>query len=82
MEYVVPNLPVAVIDISRTGIGGTIPDLMGNGSMKHLEQLIADFTDLAGSLPESLSVASNLTFLSLGGAHAIWTGYVLLQLLS
>ena len=75
MEYVVPSLPlIESIVISRTGISGTIPDLVGNDSLRNLKELDAAFTDLSGSLPESLSVASTLMILLLGGTGTMWYG--------
>lgn len=72
-----PTLPlIESIVVSRTGIGGTIPDLVGNDSMRNLKVLDAAFTDLSGSLPESLSVASTLMILQLGGTRTMWSGYV------
>lgn len=77
MEYAVPDWPrIESIVITRTALTGSIPDYVGNGSLRHLTQLVADYTLLSGSLPESLSVASNLTYLSLGSLEATWTGYV------
>ena len=77
MEYVVPDLSrIENVVISRTGIGGSIPDLVDNDSLRNLKELDTAFTDLSGSLPESLSVASDLVNLQLGGPRALWTGYV------
>jgi len=76
MEYAVPYWPqIEEIDISRTSISGVIPDKIGNGSMRNLERFAADNTLLAGSLPDTLSFASNLKLLTLGQMDfMIWRG--------
>jgi len=76
MEYAVPYWPqIEEIDISRTSISGVIPDKIGNGSMRNLERFAADNTLLAGSLPDTLSFASNLKLLTLGQMDfVVWQG--------
>jgi len=76
MEYAVPHWQqIEQIDISRTSISGVIPDTVGNDSMRNLERFAADNTFLAGSLPDTLSFASNLKLLMLGQMDFVnWRG--------
>lgn len=77
MEYAVPSwTQIESLVLTRTALSGTIPDFVNNGSLRHLTTFIADYTMLSGSLPESLSFASNLQTLSIGGLESLWSGCV------
>ena len=54
------------LDISSTALSGSIPELVPEeGPLLRLESFYADASQLSGTLPASLYLASDLTFLSL-----------------
>lgn len=72
LEYGLPFWSmVESIDISQTGLTGTIPE---NLSLGQLTVLAASYTPISGTLPESLATATNLEKLSLGLSTTSWTG--------
>jgi Leucine-rich repeat (LRR) protein len=74
LEYGLPHWKaIEVIDISQTAIDGSIPD--DDLELSSLVALDAADAKLSGTLPESLSTATNLVKLALGGNDlANWTG--------
>jgi Leucine-rich repeat (LRR) protein len=70
-EYV-PNWPqLQVLDISKTALSGSLPDIVPGGPLSRLRSLHAASTLLTGTLPTTLALVSNLQDLSLSQLDGI-----------
>jgi Leucine-rich repeat (LRR) protein len=75
LEYGIPHwTAIQSIEIARTRFTGTLPEFPSPTGLAQLTKLSASYVPFAGSLPNSLSAATNLIALSLGFSDSIWTG--------